>query len=189
MVCRRLAFAVSFCVLALICLTRPASAFSPRYELLGKAELAEVESSNLLRFRMADQKRTATVRLLGVGSPNNRDRVKGLNVHVTSYIKDTDFSGTSREYVRSLLEGTIVEIWARKFDQYDEKHRLLVYVRIPAKDREIDLNGEIIRNGMGFVTRDYVHVTFVDYRRFEEEARRNHRGLWRGLLRTSLSSK
>ncbi len=180
---------VLLCVLALLCLTGPSLALSPRYELLGRAEVVDVESSNLLRFRMADQRRTITVRLLGVGSPNNKDRIKGLNTHITSYIRNTDFFETSRDYVRSLLEGKTVEIWTRKYDQYDEKHRLLVYVYIPTNNQATDLNGEIIKNGMGFVTRDYLHVTFVDYRRLEEEARMNGRGLWRGLMRTSLSRK
>jgi endonuclease YncB( thermonuclease family) len=44
------------------------------------------------------------------------------------------------------------------------------------------VNAEIIKKGFGFVTRDYVHVTFADYKRLEQEARQNRLGIWRGLL-------
>jgi endonuclease YncB( thermonuclease family) len=98
------------------------------------------------------------------------------------YIQENGLWETSRGYVRSLLNGKVVEVWTRKWDRYDDKNRLLAYIRIPA-DREnpVDLNGEIIRNGMGFVTRDYVHVTFADYRDLEDDARRHQRGIWKGL--------
>ena len=53
---------------------------------------------------------------------------------------------------------------------------------------EIDLNGDLIKRGLAFVTRDYVHVTFARYRQFEEEAKRNRRGMWHALPLHQVSS-
>lgn len=156
--------------------------FGPRYVLYGKARLAEVEAPNVLKMRMLDDSRTIPLRLLGVGSPHNRDRARGLSSTVLSFIMKNDMWEESRSYVRSLTGDRVVEVWTRKWDRYDDKRRLLAYIKIPMnKEPSVDLNGEIIRNGMGFVTRDYVHVTYAGYREFEEDARKNHRGIWRSL--------
>ncbi len=148
-----------------------------------------MEAPNLLKLRMLDRERVVTVRLLGVGSPRNRDRIKGLSPKVLSYIRSNDVWETSRDYVRSLLDGKQAEVWIRKWDRLDDKNRLLAYVFIPgAPDRPLDVNAEIIRKGLGFVTRDYVHVTFVGYRSLEEEARKKRRGLWGALPEGRLTS-
>lgn len=162
--------------------------FGPRYSYYGKARLGEVEAPNVLKMKMLDGDRTVSLRLLGVGSPRNRDRIKNLGPNVLLYIQKNDLWEASREYVRSLIGGKVVEVWTRKWDRLDDKHRLLAYIRIPI-DREsaLDLNGEIIRNGMGFVTRDYVHVTFAGYRDLEDNARKNHRGIWKGLAWSQVS--
>jgi endonuclease YncB( thermonuclease family) len=164
--------------------------FGPRYVLYGKARLSEVEAPNVLKMRMLDDNRTVSLRLLGVGSPHNRDRTKGLGSSVLSYIRENDLWEVARSYVRSVAGSKEVEVWTRKWDRYDDKRRLLAYIRIPMnKEPSVDLNGEIIRNGMGFVTRDYVHVTFAGYRDLEEDAKKNHRGIWQALTsnRVSLS--
>ena len=59
-----------------------------------------------------------------------------------------------------------------------------MYLKVPDTSGEpIDVNGEIIRRGLGFVTRDYVHVTFAEYKLLEQEARVDRRGFWAGLPR------
>ncbi len=162
---------------------------SPRYMLLGRARLVAVEAPNLLKLKMLDQNRVVTVRLLGVGSPRNRDRLRGLDHEVLSYISRNEIWESSRDFVRSLLNGKVAEVWTRKWDKHDEKNRLLAYVLIPGVSGEpLDVNAEIIRKGLGFVTRDYVHVTFVGYRSLEGEARRNRRGLWAVLGQGRISS-
>ena len=80
-------------------------------------------------------------------------------------------------------DNKIVEVWARKWDRFDDKSRLLAYVMIPNQaDEPLDVNGEIIRNGLGFVTRDYVHVTFVNYKFLEDDAKKKRRGVWKGAF-------
>jgi len=156
--------------------------------LYGQAHLVDVEAPNLLKLRMLGQDQVVTVRLLGVGSPRNRDRIKGLDHDVQSYIRKKDVWESSREFVRSLLEGKAAEIWTRKWDKYDDKNRLLAYVLIPGvPGKPLDVNAEIIRKGLGFVTRDYVHVTFVGYKNLEDDARKNRRGLWAALSEGRLS--
>jgi len=157
--------------------------------LLGRARLVAVESPNLLKLKILDQDRVVTVRLLGVGSPRNRDRIKGLEHEVLSYIRRNEIWESSRGFVRSLLDGKVAEVWTRKWDRYDEKNRLLAYVLIPgAPGDPLDVNAEIIRKGLGFVTRDYVHVTFVGYKSLEDEARKKRRGLWAALGEGRISS-
>jgi endonuclease YncB( thermonuclease family) len=172
-----------------IALIGPSWAMSPRYSYLGRARLVEVESTNVLKLRMVEHNRVVTVRLLGVGSPHNRDRVKDLGPQVESFIRKNELWQASRSYVKSLLASKVVEVWARKWDQLDDKNRLLAYVLIPeSQERSLDVNAEIIKQGLGFVTRDYTHVTFVGYRTLEEEAKKQGRGIWAALSRDRLSS-
>jgi len=161
---------------------------SPRYELFGRARVVRVDSANLLRLRIIDRNRGVFVRLLGVGSPHNRDRIKKLNPGVTRFIRENRLWAVARDYVRSLVAGKVVEVWTRQWNKLDGKRRLLAYLVIPDSVSDpVDLNAEIIRNGMGFVTRDYLHVTFAAYKRLEEEAKRDRRGLWRALPGTRFS--
>lgn len=182
-----------FCVAALVCTfvvtAGLALATSPRYTSYGDARVLEVQGPNLLKLRLLKKDRIVTVRLLGVGSPRNRDRVRDLNSSILTYIQAHQVWETSRDFVRSLLTNRVVEVWGRRWNQYDEKGRLLAYVLIPSPaENPLDLNGEIIRKGLGFVTRDYVHVTFVHYRNLEDDARRHRRGLWQGLPLGRISS-
>ncbi len=152
----------------------------------------EVVAPNLVKIKMMEQGRILTVRLLGVGSPRNRDRIKAMEPAVLSYIQRNDLWEESRRYVESLLEGKVVEVWTRKWDRFDDKNRLLAYLMIPNGSTEpLDVNAHIIKNGFGLVTRDYVHVTFTEYRHLEKDAMRNRRGIWRGLTmdRYSLLNK
>lgn len=188
----------SFLVVAILALVLsgiaavPANALSPtRYALKDRGRVLEVDSANIIRVRLNTREQVVTVRLLGVGSPRNRDRVRDLHAEVLSHIRKTDLWETSRNYVKALLKDREVEIWARKWDQYDDKERLLAYILIPSgSGPPVEVNAEIIRNGMGFVTRDYLHVTFATYRQLEEEAKKNRKGIWEALPpgRISLAS-
>ena len=186
---RRGLFGMAALLCAFVLTDGVCSATSPRYESFGDARMVEVQGPNLLKLRLLKQDQVITVRLLGVGSPRNRDRVRGLNTEILSYIRMNQVWQTSREFVRSLLSDKVVEVWVRRWNQFDEKGRLLAYVLVPSPaERPLDLNGEIIRKGLGFVTRDYVHVTFVHYKSLEEDARRHRRGLWQGLPLGRVSS-
>jgi hypothetical protein len=154
----------------------------PRYTSHGRGHVLEVMAPNLLKVKLVNRDRILHVRLLGVGSPRNRDRIKNLGREIIAYIQKNGVWDESRKYVDSLLQGKLVEVWTRKWDQVDDKNRLLAYILVPnGGSKPLDVNAEIIKKGLGFVTRDYVHVTFADYKRFEQEARRNRRGIWRGL--------
>ncbi len=165
------------------------SALGPRHTSPGRAEVVEVLAPNLMKIRMKEHDRILTVRLLGVGSPRNRDRVKALDPGILAYIQRKDLWEESRRYVESLLGGKIVEVWTRKWDRFDDKNRLLAYLMIPSGSGEsVDVNANIIKNGFGFVTRDYVHVTFSEYRQLEKDAMKNRRGMWRALTMDRFSS-
>ena len=150
---------------------------------MARDESLEVIAPNLLTVKLVNPDRLLHVRLLGVGSPRNRDRIKTLDHEVITYIQKNALWDESRKYVESLVHGKLVEIWTRKWDRVDDKHRLLAYILVPnGGSKPLDVNAEIIKKGFGFVTRDYVHVTFADYKRLEQEARKNRLGIWRGLL-------
>ncbi len=154
----------------------------PRHRPYGRGHVLEVMAPNLLKVKLADQERVLHIRLLGVGSPRNRDRIKTLDRSVISYIQRNGLWEESRKYVESLVQRKPIEVWTRKWDRVDDKNRLLAYILVPnGGSTPLDVNAEIIKKGLGLVTRDYVHVTFADYKRFEEEARKNRRGIWRGL--------
>ncbi|MBI5248208.1 MAG: thermonuclease family protein [Desulfomonile tiedjei] len=175
--------------LALLGICAPSWAFSPRYSLYGHARVLGVEAPNLVKLKMTDRERVLTARLIGVGSPRNKDRMKGLDPTLQSFISRHDIWAVSRNYVQTVLMNKTVEVWARKWDPYDDKNRLLVYIKIPlGTDEPVDVNAEIIRRGLGFVTRDYVHVTYVDYRYLEDDAKKNRRGMWKGLSMDRISS-
>lgn len=182
-------FCTVFAVLLLLGVTNSAPAMGPRYALYDRGSVLEVQTPNILRIRMQGKNRIETVRLLGVGTPRNKDRIKGLSPEFVWYLQKENLWELSRTYIRSLLTDKVVEVWTRRWDELDEKNRRLVYVRVPRESADaVDVNGEIIKSGMGFVTRDYVHVTFATYRTLEEEARKNRRGLWRGLSEGRLSA-
>jgi len=172
-----------------LCMGESSSAQSPRYGLYDRAEVLEVYSPNIIKLRLKKRGKVVHVRLLGVGSPRNRDRIRTLDAGIRHYIESNDIWNESRNYVRSLLRSRLLEVWARKWNRFDEKRRLLVYLVAPNfRDQQLDVNGEIIRKGLGFVTRDYVHVTYAEYKRLENEAKRNRRGIWKALPTQRLSS-
>ena len=158
------------------------SGLGPRHTSYGRGHVLEVMAPNLLKVKLVDHEKVLHIRLLGVGSPRNRDRIKTLDHAVIAYIHRNGLWDESRKYVESLVHGKLVEVWTRKWDRVDDKNRLLAYILIPnGGSKRLDVNAAIIKKGLGLVTRDYVHVTFADYRRFEEEARKDRRGIWRGL--------
>lgn len=171
------------------CFSEPFWLTSPRYSLYDRAKLVKVEGPNVLRLNMLRQGRNITVRLLGVGSPHNRVWQKALTPTMLSYDEREHIWERATTYIENLLKDRKAEVWARRWNQYDEKNRLLAYILIPSDSGEpLDLNADLIERGFGFVTRDYVHVTFTGYKILEEEARENRRGVWRGLSPGQVSS-
>jgi hypothetical protein len=187
--CRGL-FCLAFTLLLFGGVRDPCFALSPaRYTLLDRGRVVEVCAPNIVKVKLLGRDRLIAVRLLGVGSPRNRDRVKELTPEVLLYIQNNHLWETSRMYVASLLKDRVVEIWTRKWDRLDDKHRTLAYILIPWESAEkMDVNAEIIKSGMGFVTRDYLHVTFTSYRQLEQKAKMERRGIWQGLSCKQVSS-
>ncbi len=182
-------FAAIFFLMLIVIVPHAHSGLGPRYISNGKGHVLEVVAPNLLKIKMVSSDRVLQIRLLGVGSPKNRDRIKSLDNGVLTYIQKNRLWEESRRYVESIVHNKLVEIWTRKWDRVDDKNRLLAYVFVPnGSTKSLDLNAEIIKKGLGFVTRDYVHVTFADYKKFEQEARKNRLGIWRGLSANHYSS-
>jgi endonuclease YncB( thermonuclease family) len=150
------------------------------YEYCGRGRLVQVDSANLLWLQLENRNEAINVRLLGVGSPHNRDRVKDLSPAVVRGVYANQIWRQACYFVESLLKGRTVEIWTRRNSPLDQKRRLLAYLVIRCEQHPpVDVNAELIAQGLGFVTSDYLHPTYESYRQLEDEARRAGRGIWR----------
>src|SRR4030042_1984346 len=94
--------ALAVCLVTL--LASCAFAIDVRHAVYGRARLIQVESPNVLVLRMADRDETVTVRLLGVGSPKNKDRLKDLGPEGSWFIANHQLWDASRAYIKSLLD-------------------------------------------------------------------------------------
>jgi endonuclease YncB( thermonuclease family) len=166
-----------------------AEELSPRLKFFDEATLAFVEKANIVRIRLNKRRDIIYARLIGVGSPEYGPRLEDYGPSLEEYIDRNDYSEKARIFVQKLLEGKTFEVWTRKYGPLDSKRRLLAYLKAPDdKGETIDVNASVIKNGMGFVARDYVHVTYARYRRLEYWARKSQLGIWKGLERKISSS-
>lgn len=177
-------FAVLLTFVLITSHTALAGELSPRLKFFDKATLAFVEKANIVRIRLNNRRDIIYARLIGVGSPEYGPRLEDFGPSLEEYIERNDYSEKARIFVQKLLEGKTFEVWTRKYGPLDSKRRLLAYLKAPDdKGETIDVNASIIKNGMGFVARDYVHVTYARYRKLEYWARKSKLGIWKGLER------
>jgi len=72
----------------------------------------------------------------------------------------------------------ILEIAGEEYPNKDEYGRLLRYVRTPENK---DLGAELIKAGLVSVDETYSHPRLEEYRKYQEEAKKNKVGIWTGL--------
>jgi hypothetical protein len=155
---------------------------SPRHEFFDKATLAGVKRANIVRLRLKERRVTIYARLIGVGDPTYEPRLEDFGPSLKDFVERNRYRRRAKQFVQKLLHGKTIEVWTRKYAALDSKRRLLAYLKIRgSKDRVLDVNAHIIKNGMGFVARDYVHVTYARYKKLENKAREANLGLWKGL--------
>jgi len=105
------------------------------------------------------------VRLIGVDTPETNHPQRGVEY----------FGREALEFTRKMVEGKKVRLdfdWQRR-DRYG---RLLAYVYLP--DGTF-LNAEIIKQGYGFAYTRYPFKYLDEFKKYEREARKNNRGLWK----------
>jgi micrococcal nuclease len=85
------------------------------------------------------------------------------------------FGREASEFTRKMVEGKKVRLdfdWQRR----DKYGRLLAYVYLP--DGTF-LNAEIIKQGYGFAYTRYPFKYLDEFKKYEREARKNKRELWK----------
>ena len=113
------------------------------------------------------------VRLIGVDTPELYHPLKPVQY----------FAKEASQFTRRMAEGKSVrlEYDCRRRDRYG---RLLAYVYL---EDGTFLNAEIIKQGYGFAFTKYPFKYLDDFRQYENEARRNERGLWKHKGRKSVT--
>lgn len=116
------------------------------------------------------------VRYLGIDTPEVRRR------EGTRWVVDPEpMSREATAFNRALVEGRVVrlEYDAKTHDRFD---RILAYVYVSdTEGGEIMVNAALLREGLAELLIIPPNVKYTDeFRAIVEEARRAHRGLWRG---------
>lgn len=160
----------------------PVSAETPRRIFFDKATLVSVEEGNIVRLNLKEKRVTVLARLIGVGAPDHMERLDDFGPSFRTFLKRRNYTQKARRFVKKILQGKTIEVWTRKHSALDSQRRLLVCLKVPdGNDGLMDVNAHVIKKGMGFVARDYVHVTYARYKRLERQARMAGLGIWRGL--------
>ena len=107
------------------------------------------------------------VRLLGVNTPEVNHPKKGVEV----------FGKEAADFTQRMVEGKLVRLESDPIARKREKHsRTLAYVFL--QDGTF-LNAEIVKQGYGFSVSALPPLKYeYEFRKLEQEARENRRGLW-----------
>ncbi len=118
------------------------------------------------------------MRLIGVDTPEfsstSRNHDSALRNHLDEKVVE-DFARHAKSFTKSLINGRQVRLeydWQRA----DKYGRTLAYVY--RQNDDLLVNAEIIREGYGFPTTNFIFSRKDEFRRLGEEARRARRGMW-----------
>jgi len=125
------------------------------------AEVTGVVDGDTFRARIEGL--PVTVRLLGVDTPET--------VHPFKEVQK--FGKEASEYLKNRLNGKIISLSfePRKTDTYG---RLLAYADLDG----VPINAELVQGGIGITYTRFPFKYLEEFKRLEEEARRNKLGLW-----------
>lgn len=133
----------------------------------GPYAVMHVSDGDTIVVRGEDRK-PLTVRLIGVDAPE----VEG------PYRRAEPGGVEARGFVGSLLSGQPVYLEPDPEQGARDRHgRVLAYIYRSGDC--VLINGEIIRQGYGESYRRFRYRRREQFARYEQEARRNHRGLWK----------
>lgn len=157
------------------CREAPAAATSQTHAYSGRCEqnvrgpyaVLHVSDGDTIVVR-GEGRKPVTVRLIGVDAPE----VDG------PYRRAEPFGAEARDFAGSLLNGQPVYLESDPEQGVRDKHgRVLAYV-YRARDCVL-INGEIIRQGYGESYRRFRFRHREQFARYEQEARKGRRGLWK----------
>lgn len=109
------------------------------------------------------------VRLIGIDAPELVDPTTN---------QPARFAENSAAYLKARLGVRNVTLRLEPVETRDRYGRLLAYIYLTDSDC---INIDLIRNGMAYADRRFMHSWRGQYEQAENEARRKERGLWAGL--------
>lgn len=140
-----------------------------------QATVARVYDGDTFRLRNGDK-----VRLLGIDAldSHNEERLTEQAWQLdmgTATVREWSDRATRR--AKDLVEGQRVrlEFGPERADDYG---RLLAYVFVEQKGREVHLNRLLIREGLATATRRFAHPLRDAFIALEKQAKKRNRGLW-----------
>ena len=105
-----------------------------------------------------------------------RVRLLGVNAPQHSKTKTQFFGKEATDFTKRMVEGKLVRVEENQLANRQDKSRTLAYVFLA--DGTF-LNAEIIRHGYGFAVPTTPPLKYdYEFRRLEQEARQQRRGLW-----------
>src|SRR5262245_51175602 len=108
----------------------------------------------------------------------NSERVKllGVNTPQDSKTKTQFYGKEATAFTKRMVEGKIVRLEVDQIAMPDKYSRTLAYVFL---EDGTFLNAEIIRQGYGFAVSSFPSLKYdYEFRRLEQEARVQRRGMW-----------
>lgn len=157
----------------------PVRAAGPSEVLYARAKVEEVLSPVEIKARLLENKRVVKVRLQGLSSTEAKGKGRSDALGSRGDPHQGVYESASN-YLKSAVEGKVVELWTKKGGRWDEKNRLVACVLVRNFFGEaLEVNDELLKQGLCLVTREYLHTTFAKYKLLEQEAKRNRKGIWR----------
>ena len=127
-------------------------------------EVTTVIDGDTIKCKIINGKQE-TIRLIGVDTPETKHPNKPVEY----------FGKEASKFTKNLVEGKLVKLeydWQRK-DRYG---RTLAYVYL---EDGTFVNAEIIKQGYGFAYTKFPFKYFDQFRLYEQQARKNKKGLWK----------
>jgi micrococcal nuclease len=132
----------------------------------GMYKVVDVVDGDTIRVEQGSQK--ATVRLLGIDTPETHDPRKPVQC----------FGEAASAHAKSILNGENVRLEPDPTNSDKDKYgRLLRYVYLA--DGTV-VNAALVRDGYAFAYTVFPFTKLDEFRTLEREARENNRGLWAG---------
>jgi len=167
---------VSLCVNVALSAEARAQCRAAIYEKYSRRtqEIAATESSYVVVQRVLDGdtielETGESVRLIGVDTPETRDRWKSVEY----------FGPEATAFTKKMAEGKRVRLEMDQANAHlghkDKYLRILAYVFL---EDGTFLNAEIIKHGLGRAYTQYPFIYEKEFRQLEQEARDQKRGLW-----------
>ena len=151
--------AIALVVLSIVFFLPSAFAAMPQTE---QGKVSSVVDGDTFKVKLG--KKTETVRIIGIDTPETKDPRKPVQC----------FGKEASKKLTILLRGKTVMLEKNPAEDRDKYKRLLRYVSLKNKD----IGASMISDGYAFSYKIFPHPRLEDYNTLEQEARTAEKGLW-----------